>query len=92
MDEAMTKRLEQIQFTWTHSGPGGNHVDFLCYLYRAAYADGQRDERERAAKVIEMDCYGDVGAVIEGDAVKTAHNKEMVRLAGLVRQAAGEVE
>lgn len=85
MDEAaVRKRCEEIAKGWTLTGPGGNYVDYLYYLYRAAYADGM----EEAAELLDMDCSGDVGAVIEDDSSKTAHNQEMVRLATIIRQAA----
>lgn len=87
MDEAaVRKRCEEIAKGWTLTGPGGNCVDYLYYLYRAAYAAGM----ERAAGMVEDDCYANASVHDPTHTAMCMHNANQAKLATKIRQAAGE--
>ncbi len=58
MDEAMIrKRCEEIRLLWRSMSKGNRAANVREAIYRAAYADGQRDGMERAAAIAERNRY-----------------------------------
>lgn len=85
-DIALQKRCEKILAEWWGKTGGDPNV----YLYRAAYADGQRDGMERAIKAVsDVQPKGAPGLM--GELTWTAW--EMCeRIVAKIRQTAGEAK
>ena len=101
MDEAMIRKrceewiveiMSRDNPMMKHFIPSERDIAYVCKFYRAAYTDGQRDERKRAAKILTDE-------VVEHRKMSGGEHQYcddygchyIETLADKIRQAAGEV-